>query len=268
MQSFDDLFDITGKVALVTGGGSGIGEMMSETLVRAGCTVYIASRKTGALIEVADRLNAIGPGKVKVLTADLSTEDGTKSLADQLMADSDRLDILCNNSGATWGAPLEDFPRDAWDKILNLNVTAIGELTKHLIPILATTATADCPARIINTGSVMGTRFQAQIGAGNGAYSYAASKAAVHHLTKIYAGELADKHITVNAIAPGPFPSRMMAFATNSEEKRKTMGKTVPLGRVGEPEDIACLIRFLCSKGGGYITGAIIPIDGGQNATP
>lgn len=268
MHSLDQLFNITGKNALVTGGGSGIGEMMTETLVRAGCRVFIASRKTGALIKVADRLNAIGPGKVEVLTADLSSAEGVASLYDQLCDHIDALHILCNNSGATWGAPMEDFPREAWDKILNLNVAAIGDVTKHMLPLLEKAASADDPARVINTGSVMGTRYNAQIGGGNGAYSYVASKAAVHHLTKVFAGELAAKHITVNAIAPGPFPSRMMAFATDTEEKRAMMGKTVPLGRVGEEDDIACLIRFLCSKGGGYVSGAIIPIDGGMNAQP
>lgn len=268
MNTFEQLFDISGKVALVTGGGSGIGEMMAESLVMAGCKVFIASRKTSALLDVANRLNEVGPGSVDVLTADLSSEQGTLSLVEQLKAKTDSLHILCNNSGATWGAPLADFPREAWEKIMTLNVTAIGDLTKHLIPMLEQSSSAEDPARVINTGSVMGTRPQAQLGGGMGAYSYMASKAAVHHLTRALSNELASRHITVNAIAPGPFPSRMMAFATDSEEKRKMMGKTVPLGRVGEPEDVNCLIRYLCSKGGGYISGAIIPIDGGMSAMP
>lgn len=268
MQSFENLFNIEGKTALVTGGGSGIGEMIAETLVDAGCKVFIASRKYGALKEVADRLNAKGPGSVEVLTADLSTGEGVEHLTAQLKDHTDSLDILCNNSGATWGALLEDYPRDAWDKILDINVTAVGDLTLKLLPLLEKAGTPDDPARVINTGSIMGTRPMASSGGPNKVFSYNASKAAVHHLTRAFANEFTHKNITVNAIAPGPFQSRMMAFATDTEEKREMIGKTVPLGRIGSPDDITCLIRYLCSKGGGYITGAIIPIDGGMSTQP
>ncbi|WND01820.1 SDR family oxidoreductase [Temperatibacter marinus] len=268
MANFEQLFDISGKVALVTGGGSGIGEMMTEALVEAGCKVFIASRKYGPLKEVADRLNAIGPGTVDVLTADLSTEEGLNGLVSQLKEATSKLDILCNNSGATWGAATEDYPREAWDKIININLTAVGDLTLKLAPLLEKSGSKDDPSRIINTGSVMGTRAMASSGGANKVFSYNASKAAVHHLTKVFANEFTQKNITVNAIAPGPFQSRMMAFATDTEEKRDMMGKTVPLGRIGSPDDMTCVIRYLCSKGGGYITGAIIPIDGGISAMP
>ncbi len=268
MQSFENMFDIKGRIALVTGGASGIGAMITEALVDAGCKVTIASRKYHALEHFADEMNAKGPGSAHPVAADLSTAEGTEALAAHMQANEDHLDILINNSGATWGDSLDNFPRKAWDKIMNLNVTAMADLTRLLLPMLEARATAENPSRVINVGSVMGTRPMADAGGGNGVYSYVASKAAVHHLTKTYSNELAHRHITVNAIAPGPFPSRMMAYATDSAEKREVLGKTVPLGRVGEPEDMACVIRWFCSKGGSYITGNIIAIDGGAAAAP
>ena len=269
MQSLEKLFDISGKTALVTGGASGIGAMITETLVDAGCTVYIASRKRHEVDRMAAEMNAnSSSGKVVALTADLMTAQGTEGLAKQIAAATDKIDILVNNSGCTWGAPMEDFPREAWDKVLTLNVTAMSDLTRLLLPQLKAAGTADSPARIINIGSVMGTCFNGAISESDGAYSYAVSKAAVHHLTKILSNELAAHQITVNAIAPGPFPSRMMAFAIATEENLKAIEETIPMGRVGEPHDMACLIRWLCSTGGSFITGAVVPIDGGMAAKP
>lgn len=270
MEALEQLFNISGKTALVTGGSSGIGAMITEALVMAGCRVFIASRKQESLDAVANELNALGKGSVETIAADLSSAEGTEALVAALKEKTDHINILVNNSGATWGDGLDQFPRKAWDKILNLNVTAMADLTRLMLPLLEAQASDRDPARVINIGSVMGTRPHAAIGEmkGHGAYSYVASKAAVHHLTKMYSNELAHRHITVNAIAPGPFPSRMMKFATDSEEKRDFLGSTVPLGRIGEPADMACAVRWLCSKGGAYITGNILAIDGGMSAMP
>ena len=257
------LFDVRGKTALVTGGGSGIGMMATEALVRAGCKVYIASRRLESCEAVADELNAEGPGEVIALQADLMTAEGTEQLAAELASREPALHILVNNSGMTWGAPLEEFPRSKWDDVFKLNVTAVADLTRLLLPLLKKTGTAEDPARVVNLGSVVGTR-----PVSNTAYSYSASKAAVHHLTRILANELAASHITVNAIAPGPFPSRMMQHITGDENRRKAMEAGVPLHRVGTPEDIAGVLLMLASRAGSYITGAIVPLDGGISALP
>ena len=259
----DNLFNVQGKVALVTGGGSGIGTMATEALVRAGCRVYIASRRLESCEAVAEEYNAMGPGSVIAMQADLSTEEGTRALAAALGEREDSLDILVNNSGMTWGAPFDEFPRSKWDEVMALNVSAVADLTKNLMPMLKKAGTAQDPARIVNLGSVVGTR-----AASNQAYSYGASKAAIHHLTKMLANEFGCMHITVNAIAPGPFPSRMMAHVIRDDARKKAMEARVPLHRVGEPEDIAGVLLMLCSRAGAYITGGIIPLDGGLSAMP
>jgi NAD(P)-dependent dehydrogenase (short-subunit alcohol dehydrogenase family) len=170
------------------------------------------------------------------------------------------LDILMNNAGITWGAPLGAFPFAAWSKVMDVNVAGLFDLTQKLLPMLRASGTVDDPARVVNVGSVMGEREM-----GDGAYSYAASKAAVIHLSKIMAKELAGDAITVNALAPGPFVSRMTAFATHDAGMRDKVGKDVPLGRVGRDEDIGGCMLFLCGRGGAYITGAVIPVSGGIN---
>lgn len=257
----DQLFGLHGKIALVTGGSSGIGEMAAEGLVQAGAHVLIASRKADACEAVAARLNALdAPGRAEAVAGDVSTGEGVDALAAAVAARTDRLHILMNNAGRSWGAPLGQFPFDAWDKVMSLNVAGLFHLTQALLPLLDAAASDDDPARVVNTGSVMG---QAELG--DGAYSYAASKAAVHHLTGILAKELAGRRITVNAIAPGPFVSKMTAFATGREDQRDVVGQGVPLGRVGRPEDIAGCIGFLCGRGGAYITGAVLPVSGGIN---
>nr|WP_249419660.1 SDR family oxidoreductase [Rhabdothermincola salaria] len=249
------MFDLRGKTALVTGGSRGIGLMIARGFVEAGVEVVISSRKADVCHEVAAELSDLGT--CRAMPADLSTEDECRRLADDVLAAGDgRLDILVNNAGATWGAPMADFDDAAWDRVLDLNVKGVFHLTRFLRDGLAAAATADDPARVINIGSVDGLHvplFET--------YSYSASKAAVHHLTKVLAARLAPDLITVNAIAPGPFESKMMA--STLEAFGDEIRRNVPLGRIGEPSDMAGTAIFLASRAGRYLTGTIIPVDGG-----
>ncbi len=261
MDYLQSIFSVEGKTALVTGGASGIGRMIAEALVNAGARVLIASRKGEVCEGVAAELNASGAsGTAEGFAGDVSTEEGLAALVTEVTSRTDKLHILINYAGVTWGAPYKDFPFAAWQKVMNVNVAALFTLTRELTPLLVASTTEDDPARVINLGSVMGTQPIA-----DGAYSYTASKAAVHHLTKTLAGELAEQHITVNAFAPGPFRSRMTAFATGTDENAKKIGEAVPAGRIGRPDDIAGATLFLCGRGGAYTTGAVIPLDGGQS---
>jgi len=255
----NSLFSLEGKTALVTGGATGIGRMAATGLMMAGAHVLIASRKEDACFAVAEQLNAMdAPGSAEGFAGDVGTEDGIEALAKGTTERTNTLHILMNNAGITWGAPMGAFPHAAWEKVMNVNVAGLFHLTQSLLPTLIATATPDDPARVVNVGSVMG-----EAALGDGAYSYSASKAAVLHLTKIMAKELAGHHVTVNALAPGPFVSKMTAFATADEGMRDKVGADVPLGRVGRDEDIAGCMQFLCGKGGSFLTGAILPVSGG-----
>jgi NAD(P)-dependent dehydrogenase (short-subunit alcohol dehydrogenase family) len=248
-----DLFSIEGKVALVTGGSRGIGLMIASGFVDAGAKVYISSRKAQVCDEMAAELSK--RGECISLPADLSTEDGCRGLAAELATREARLDILVNNAGATWGAPLETFDEAAWERVLALNVKGVFHTTKFLLPLLEAAGTAERPARVINIGSIDGLRTPAME-----TYSYSASKAAVHMLTRHLAKRLAPA-VTVNAIAPGPFESKMMA--STLEAFGEQIAQSTPLRRIGRPDDMAGTAIFLSSRAGAYLTGAVIPVDGG-----
>lgn len=259
MPMLERLFSLEGKTALVTGGATGIGRMIAVALAGAGARVLIASRKAEACAATAAAINAEGhPGTVEGFAGDVSGEAGIAALAAEVEARTDRLEILFNNAGVSWGAPLETFPYAAWQKVMDVNVAGLFTVTQRLLPLLQASSSPQDPARIVNLGSVTGS-----VPLGEKAYSYAASKAAVHHLTRCLAKELAGRHVTVNAFAPGPFQSKMTAFATGTEAQAAAVGRGVPLGRIGSPDDIAGAALFLCGRGGAYITGAILPIDGG-----
>ena len=259
MSFYESLFSVNGKTALVTGGATGIGRMMAQALVQAGAHVMIASRKADACEGVAAQLNDLdAPGSAEGFGGDLSGSEGVQTLVAEVQKRTDKLHILANNAGATWGEEYETFPRAAWDKVMDVNVTSIFELTRDLTPVMESAASDDDPARIINIASVMGI-----VPIAGGAYSYSVSKAAVIHLTKILANEFTKRRITVNAFAPGPFPSKMTAFATASKEGAAATGAMNPMGRIGRAEDIAAATLFLCGYGGSYVTGTVIPLDGG-----
>ena len=250
------LFTVEGRIALVTGGTSGIGYMIAQGLVKNGAKVYVASRKAEACAKTAEELSAFGT--CIGIPADLSSEQGCLDLVNEIQQREGKLNILVNNAGVTWGAPLEQYPGEAWDKIQNLNVKSAFVMTQKCLPMLEEAATADDPARVINITSVAGIMYGSMQ-----AYAYGPSKAALNHLTKILAAELAPKHITVNAIAPGVFPSRMTTFVLKDEQMAEQQRQAVPLGRLGEPRDMEGLAVFLSSPAGAYITGNVIALDGG-----
>jgi NAD(P)-dependent dehydrogenase (short-subunit alcohol dehydrogenase family) len=253
-----DLFSLSGKVALVTGGSRGIGLMIARGFVEAGARVYISSRKAAVCDEVAAELSK--SGECISLPADLATEAACIDLANEIGAREQSLHVLVNNAGANWGAPLAEYPADAWDKVLDLNVKSPFFLTRACLPLLEAAASADDPARVINIGSVDGIQVPIME-----TYAYSTSKAALHHLTRHLARHLGRRQITVNAIAPGPFESKMMAATLDAFGKE--IAARSPLGRIGRPDDMAGVAVYLSSRAGSYVTGAVIPVDGGIATT-
>ncbi len=249
-----DLFSIEGKTALVTGGSRGIGLMIARGFVEAGARVYISSRKATVCDEVAAELSKVGT--CVSLPANLSDEAECQRLASEIGARESKLDILVNNAGSNWGAPYDEFPAAAWDRVLDLNVKGVFFLTRALTGLLEAAASDDDPARVINIGSIDGIKVPIL-----DTWAYSSSKAAVHQLTRHLAKTLSPKRITVNAVAPGPFQSQMMAATLESFGDQ--IAATNPLGRIGRPDDMAGIAIYLASRAGAYVNGAIIPVDGG-----
>ena len=261
----NNLFSIEGKIALVTGGSRGIGEMIAAGFLANGAKVYISSRKAEVCDETANRLQEQYGGECISLPADLSNLNGIESLVNSL-PDGEKLDILVKNAGASWGEPIDEYSEKGWDKVMDTNVKGVFFLTQKLLPLLRSSATAEDPSRVINIGSIDGIKtglFDA--------FSYGPSKAALHHLTRVLAASLVKENIIVNAIAPGPFPTWMLSTGVGGggdlDINWDEVGNSNPRGRVGTPEDIAGLAIFLCSRAGAYTVGETITCDGGAVAS-
>ena len=258
MDATDPLFSLDGKTALVTGGGSGIGRMIAQGLVRRGVRTYITGRNAEQIAARAHDLAREG-GTCIGLVAELGSEAGPAQLAQQIAEREDRLDILVNNAGANAKGALDDIKMADWNLVMDVNVRAAFFLTQALLPLLKAAATDETPARIINLGSIGGLHIPNWE-----AHAYNTSKAAIHHLTRSLCKALGKDRITVNAIAPGPFPSGLTD--TTSEAVQKSIATYVPLGRPGSQQDVEGLVVFLASRAGAYINGAVIPLDGGYIA--
>lgn len=258
MSMTNDLFDVRGKVALVTGGTRGIGLMIATAFVKAGVKTYVVSRKPDACAQAETDLKQ--HGEAVGIAADLSSPQHLNAFADEFLRREPKLHILVNNAGASWGAKFGEFPEAGWDKVMDLNVKSIFFLTQKLGTSLKAAGTDDDPARVINIGSIDGLTSPSYSN-----YSYSASKAAVHHLTRHLAAHLVRSNINVNAIAPGPFESKMTEFML--KDHGDEIAKSIPRGRIGLPSDLAGTAIFLSSAASAYITGAVIPVDGGYSTT-
>ena len=265
-MKLQDLFSIEGKVALVTGGSRGIGEMIAAGFLANGAKVYICSRKADVCNATAERLSQSYGGECISIPGNIADLPGVEAVAAAIGQREEKLDILVNNAGAAWGAPLEEFPESGWDKVMNTNVKGIFFLIQKLLPLLRKSATHEDPARVINIGSIDGIktpRFDN--------FSYGPAKAAVHHLTRQLGAHLVKENIVLNAIAPGPFPTWMLStgvgFGGETEGVDwESVGKRNPRGRVGTAEDIAGLAIFLSSRAGAFTVGETITCDGGTVA--
>jgi len=259
MSTIDELFGLSGKSALVTGGSRGIGRAIAEAFVRAGARVYICSRNERSCEETAGALSTFGT--CIALPSNIATDEGRQQLASKLKARESSLNVLVNNAGAIWTAPLAEYPESGWDKVFDLNVKGSFFLIKELVNLLEAAATPDNPSRIINVGSIDAFRIPP-----HESYAYPASKAALHQLTRQLAATLAPRHITANVIAPGLYPSKMLAAPSDPEAYRQLLAP-IPLKRLASPADMAGAALFLASKAGSYVTAAVIPVDGGLATT-
>jgi 2-deoxy-D-gluconate 3-dehydrogenase len=256
----NNLFSVEGKVVLVTGGSRGIGEMIATGFCANGAKVYISARSKDIVKKTAKRLTKLYDSQCIGIESDISSIEGVKKLGNEIKNSEDHLDILINNAGAAWAAPIEDFPEIGWDKVMDLCVKSMFFLTQNLLPLLCKSANKEDPSRVINIGSIDGINNPEFKN-----FSYSAAKSAVHHMTRVLAAELVKKHINVNAIAPGPFPSKMLGSAV--EFNYTELEQKNPRGRIGTPEDIAGLAIFLSSRAGAYTIGEVITCDGGLVAS-
>ena len=259
-MNINNLFDVKGKVVLITGGSRGIGEMMASGFLANGAKVYISSRKIKDCDSTAQRLSEQYESECISIPADISDLNGINQLFTNFDKYNDNLDILINNAGAVWGEPLHKFSEDGWDKVMDLNVKSIFFMVQKFLDLLKKNTTSDNPARIINIGSIDGINTPYYEN-----YSYSVAKSAVHKLTSVLAAKLIKDNIICNAIAPGPFPSKMLGSAV--EHDYSIISKKNPSGRVGMPEDIAGLAIFLASRAGQYTVGETITCDGGLVAS-
>ena len=257
-MKIEELFSVRGKVALVTGGSRGLGEIIARAYVENGAKVYITSRNAEACMSLAEELSKVG--ECIAVPADLSRMEEIERLSTELHKREKKLDILVNNAGASWGATFAEFPEKGWDKVMDLNVKSVFFLTQQLLDLLEAAGSRDAYSRVINIGSIEGIRTTHLE-----AYSYAASKAGVNHLTRIMAKFLAPKFIAVNAIAPGYFPSKMTDAI--DEHGAKEVVDNAPMKRMGRPEDMAGIALYLASRASGFVCGAVIPVDGGLATT-
>ncbi len=260
-EVLDRLFGVRGKQVVVTGGSRGIGYMIAQGFVEAGADVFISARKAEQCDAAADELNGLGGegfGSCTSIPADLSTQEGVDALVSAVLERTDRLDVLVNNAGATWGAPLDEYPESAFDKLFDINVKGAFLLTQAFLPALRTSGTEDDPARVINVGSVDGIK-----NPGMETYAYSTTKAGILALSRHLAKNLVRDHINVNAIAPGPFESKMMAFALGTDEGKQMVASGVPMRRIGRSDDMAGAAIFLASRAGSYLCGETIAVDGG-----
>ena len=250
------MIDFQGKVALVTGGTRGIGLMIAEGLVRCGARVYVSSRKPAACEQAEANLEK--HGECHAIAVDISTIDGCAALAAKMAARESRLDLLVNNAGVTWGAPIDEFHEKAWDKVMALDLKSPFFLTQRLLPLLRAAAAPEQRAVVVNVTSINGLK-----PSGLQNYSYVAAKAGLGMLTAQMARDLNADHINVNAIAPGPFKSKMTAPLYASEEVEQRTIQSFPMRRWGALEDAAGLTIMLASRAGSFLTGQVIPCDGG-----
>lgn len=261
MSVLDHFFGVSGKIVLITGGGRGIGEFIAEGFVKAGAKVYICSRKPDTCAETAAKLSAHGTCIALPIEADIASAAGRAAVVAEMKAREEKLDILINNAGALWAAPLAEYPESGWDKVFDLNVKGQFFLIRELVPMLEKAATKAVPARVINIGSIDAFHIPK-----HETYAYSSSKAALHQLSIHLADQLAARHITVNVIAPGMFPSKMMQQTIDRVGEDK-MSEKVPLRRLTQGEDVAGTAIFLASHAASYITGAVLPVDGGTATT-
>lgn len=252
-----DLFSIRGKTALVTGGSRGIGFMIAGQFLDAGAArVYICARRAEACEAAAAELSK--RGDCVAVPCDVGSPEGVETLARAVEAGEERLHVLVNNAGTAWVAPLDTHPVEQVDRVLQVNVRAVFHCTQRLLPLLRAAASAEDPARVINVGSVDGLTIPPWPN-----FGYSASKAAVHMLTRHLAHALVGDHVTVNAIAPGLFPSRMTRWVFDSPELEEQAVGAIPMRRAGTAEDVGGTAIYLASRAGAYLTGVVIPVAGG-----